>query len=58
MANIRAEARKDDATRLFLVAIMNRYDLRPSDAGQLLCDIDSAAAKMGGDTFNDEGERT
>ena len=40
---LRTEAKSDDETRRMLVAIMNRYDLRPSDAGRLLCAIDHIA---------------
>jgi len=33
-------AQDDDDHRRMLVAIMNRYDIRPSDAGTMLSDMD------------------
>ena len=46
MADIRLDANDDESTKRFLEAVMNRYDLRPSDAGRMLHEIDALAAKI------------
>jgi len=40
---VRPAADNDEATRRTLEALMNRYDLRPSDVGKLLSDMDQRA---------------
>lgn len=35
----------DESNKRLLVMLMNRYDLRPTDAGLLLADIDAMAQK-------------
>lgn len=47
MPNIRKEARSDDETKKFLVALMNRYDLKPSEAGSILHDVDELITNKG-----------